>query len=128
MFKNNYISFCIGLILSICIGMIFYPNWLYVIIGCISAYCIQLIITNIINQTIYLNKLIKNNKLINERVDKIYSQMITIQCCNGDCKHKFAVPVWFDRENIQKCPQCHTDNKIIPSITVVKSEHDQFRR
>ena len=127
MFKNTFVSFIISLLVSLCVGFIFYPNWLYVVIGTIATYCVQLIITGIVNQTIYLNKIVKNNQLINERVDKIYSQMVTIQCCNGDCKHNFVVPIWFDKENIQDCPNCHTKNKIIPNVTIVKSEHDQYR-
>ena len=127
MFKNAFVSFIISLLLSLCIGFIFYPNWLYIIIGTVATYCIQLIITGIVNQTVYLNKLLKNNQLINERVDKIYSQTVVIQCSNGECNHKYTVPVWFDKENIQECPNCGTKNKILPSITVVKSEHDQYR-
>ena len=127
MFKNTFVSFIVSILISLCVGFIFYPNWLYVVIGVIATYCFQLIITGIINQTLYLNKIVKNNQLINERVDKIYSQMITIQCCNGECNHKFVVPVWFDKENIQDCPNCHTKNKIIPNVTIVKSEHDQYR-
>ena len=127
MFKNIFVSFIISLILSCCVGVVFYPNWLYMITATIATYCIQLIISQLVSQTIWANKIIQNNKLLNERVDKIYSQMITIQCCNGECNHKFMVPVWFDKENIQECPNCHTNNKILPSIAVVKSEHDQYR-
>lgn len=127
MFNSPIISFIVSLVISACIGALFYPNWLWVTVITIVTYCIQLLISQIINHTLWLNKQKELNMAINERVNKIYSQMVRIKCVNGDCNHEFMVPVWFHKENIQECPVCHTQNKIIPNIVVSKSEHDVFR-
>lgn len=127
MFKGNIIPFFISCTISTGVSMYFYPVWLYMVISFLTTWCVQLLLTILISKTIWWNKKLELEKLINERVDKIYSQYITIQCCNGDCEHRFSVPVRFDKENIVECPNCHTKNKIIINATVVKSEHDQFR-
>lgn len=127
MFKGNLIPFLISFIISAGVSIYFYPVCLYMIVAFLICWCVQLLLTMLIGRTLWWNKKLKVEQLINERVNKIYSQYITIQCCNGDCEHKFAVPVRFDQENIVECPNCHTKNKIILNATVVKSEHDQFR-
>lgn len=127
MFKGNLVPFLISFIISAGVSIYFYPVWLYMIVAFLICWCVQLLLTMLIGRTLWWNKKLKVEQLINERVNKIYSQYITIQCCNGNCEHKFAVPVRFDQENIVECPNCHTKNKILLNATVVKSEHDQFR-
>ena len=127
MFKSTFLSLLLSICVSGAIAAYFYPVWLNVVCAFILTWAIQLLTTYIISKTVFYTKQIKLNKLINERVNKIYSQHILIECCNGDCKHRFSTPVRFDQENIVECPVCHTKNKILINATVVKSEHDQFR-
>ena len=104
MFKGNLIPFLISFIISAGFSIYFYPVWLYMIVAFLICWCVQLLLTMLIGRTLWWNKKLEVEQLINERVDKIYSQYITIQCCNGEYYSEvFELGTIPDIKDIEKC-------------------------